>query len=225
MKFPFSVYDLIAILAPTFLFVIGVDYTLGAGWTDVEHLGAVPAMKWVLLLYVLGQIFHGISLYLFEEQISNRLIGSPKKMLLFGKTPKGLKATINRLFGECYSPFSEEIKARLERRFTADGVGALPQDRFHHSFSCLKVKKEAMDYLQTYSVMTGFYRNLAFNALLVLTFALSVLARNNNPSAAWASIGSFVVFWVMLSRYLKMNRLFIREVFLIYLRNDEPKNT
>lgn len=211
-KIPFTPYDFFAYLSAGSLVVAAVDLLIGERWILEKDVSITAVVFMLLAAYITGHLLAHFSSVVFEQGLATRGLRPPSQILLSagGRSWKSL------LFPGYYRPLPAEIRAKVLRRASDEGISDNREVVFLHAYALTTGRKEIQERLDHFRNLYGFSRNVAF-AFFVDAVVIVVgyeLARSG-AGYGWA-LASLILGIGMLYRYLKFYRQYCVELFVRY---------
>jgi hypothetical protein len=226
MKIPFDPYDFFGYLATGFLVLYAFDYAFHPTPLTDQELKAGPAVLYILLAYILGQIIASPSSYFLEHLIVGKGLGPPEVTLFEAANAVG-KRWRKWSFPGYYEALPTAMQAKVRAAAQADGFDEVDRGLFLYAHAVAKHDQTTFGRLSMFLNQYGFCRNISMGMLVaaVILFAGAILHIGHRTSLddhrlAWA-IGALLGAVGMFYRYLKFFRLYTAEVFISYAAQRE----
>jgi hypothetical protein len=216
-KVPLDAYDFFAYLSCGAVGLAGADHFLSLGLMPTGSLTILGAVALLIEAYIAGHVIAQLSSVIIEKGLTNRLIGQPAEILLFGTT----RTWFARLFPGYRERLPSAVKTALNHQLGTRGFSNDAEAMYLEAYSTAAQNAESFAILERFENLYGFARNMAL-VLAVLAVAYWVHPVGGDSPLIAPVLG--VTSIVMLYRYLKFRREFVSRAFLLYLgRQEEPQ--
>jgi hypothetical protein len=207
---PFTFFEFLAILLPGFLFVVFQMHYLQVDLA-IPSSEVIGVSFLVGVAYITGQILNELSLWIFENLLVKKVIGTPVDFLL-KKREAGWAQKL--LFPRYSVPLDDNLIKKLKIK----AGEAVWKNITPWIYETLWIEARSDDSLSSrlkdWSRLFSFSRTLAFTNLIVtfqMIFEL-ILIDSSKPYAFLVLILSPFVGWIMFYKYLRFYRNFSQEL-------------